>query len=590
MGLKGLMYGRLALCSLAVSCFFLVAVGFAQGETGNSPIPNGSFAHGETMNETAGTGTAVQKTAERGLLSIGRRIDANLAQFERHLYILKLEKKESIAIDVNSLGPLDPILDLTGPDGKLIARDDDGGGGLNSSIVRSLEKGEYRVSVSPYGNSWGGYRLYVSRVNIEAQKYTTIQPGVVRESYLAQGISHRYTFKVSKKLFAEIDLKSPDGALDPILELHGSDGRFIGRDDDGGENRDSKLYSVLEPGEYVAVAKGYGTSTGRYALSLSLRDMPSQEHSDIAVGIIREGFIIPGKIHNYEFRSGKKALYSIDAVNDGGRFDPMLTLRDAQGQTIGRDDDSGSMLNARIITELTAGSYSIGVMGYEGISMGKYKLSVTEMEKQEIRPGEKKEGILEFRSSRVFAFDLREKGLVTIEGKRNDASNYDPILSLFRAGTGHIINDDDSGGNYNAKILTMLEEGRYYIVLSGYAGSGGQYQVSLERRDLPPPVNERIQVGDVRRGEILYPAQRDRYSFSVSGERSLTITATATQSYLDTFIEIYDAQGNMINSDDDGGAGTNSRILMTFSQGVYSVVVRSYSTSTGAYMLEVREQ
>jgi len=544
-----------------------------------------------TKGMPAAPATPEVKTVERGALSIGRRIDANLALNERHLYSLKLEKKENIAIDANRLGQaMDPVLELSGPDGKVIAQDDDGGGDRNASIARSLEKGEYRVAVFGYGGSQGPYRLYVSRVHIEPQAHTTIEPGVVREAFLGPTDSHRYAFKVTKKLMAEINLKSADGVIDPFLELQGADGRVLGKDDDGGGNRDSKLYSYLEPGEYVAVAKSYGNTSGRYALSLSLIDIPPQEHTDIAVGIARGGWILPGKMHNYEFISGKKALYSIDAVSDDGRFDPMLTLKDAQGQPMGQDDDGGGGNNARIITELGPGSFGIGVLGYGGSSTGKYRLSVTEMEKQDIRPGETRDGMLEDRGTRVFAFDLREKGLVTIEGKRGDASQFDPYLSLVRAGAGLVARDDDGGGDTNAKISTMLDEGRYFIILTGYGGTGGRYLVSLERRDLPAPVNERIRVGDVRRGTIFFASQRDRYSFTVSGDRTLTITAAQDNSRLDTFVEIFDAQGNMINSDDDGGGGTNSMVRMRFSPGEYSVVVRSYSNSAGAYVLEVREQ
>jgi len=67
----------------------------------------------------------------------------------------------------------------------------------------------------------------------------------------------------------------------------------------------------------------------------------------------------------------------------------------------------------------------------------------------------------------------------------------------------------------------------------------------------------------------------------------LTVSAASDNSRLDTFLEVYDSQGNMINSNDDA-QGTNSLIQMQFAQGSYSVVVRSYSNSTGAYVLEVR--
>lgn len=106
---------------------------------------------------------------------------------------------------------------------------------------------------------------------------------------------------------------------------------------------------------------------------------------------------------------------------------------------------------------------------------------------------------------------------------------------------------------------------------------------------MPPPVDARISVGDRRQGLIYYPTQRDRYTITVSSAAMLTITMLAENSRLDTFLEIYDAQGNMLNSDDDGGGGTNSRMQMQFTPGTYTVVARSYNNSMGAYVLEVRQ-
>jgi len=299
--------------------------------------------------------------------------------------------------------------------------------------------------------------------------------------------------------------------------------------------------------------------------------------------------VFPGKIHSYDFRAAKQALYQIDAVTGDGRFDPMLSLSDAQGQALGNDDDGGGGNNARIIKEMAPGSYRIGVMGYGGSSTGKYLLSVREIETRSIRDGESRGGTLEDGGTHVYAFDLREKGLVTIDGRRADASQMDPFLTLISSAKGVVARDDDGGGETNAKITGMLDAGRYYIALTSYTKTGGGYTVSLERKDVPPPVDAMITVGDRRQGAILYPGQRDRYTFTIAAAVTLTLNALADNSRLDTFLELYDAQGVMLNSDDDGGGGTNSMIRMRFGAGTYSVVVRSYNNTTGAYVLAVQQ-
>jgi hypothetical protein len=541
--------------------------------------------------QAQGQGQAIEpKTVEKGELAIGRRVDAFMAPGERHVYGLKLEKKESLAIDANRVTQgMDPVLELDGPGGESIAKDDDGGGERNASIMRGLEKGAYRVTVSGFNNNGGAYRLYVSRVRIEAQKHTTLEPGVVREANLGPADSHRYTFSVKKQAMAEIDLKSADGMLDPMLELRSADGRVLGQDDDGGGNRDAKIVQYLEPGNYEVAAKAYQGSMGRYRLSLNFMEVRPQEHTDITPGVTREGWIFPGKIHNYDLRLTRKSLVSIDAVTGDGRFDPMLSLQDAQGQALGNDDDGGGASNARLLTELGPGSYRVGVLGYGGNSSGKYSLSVRELEMKAIAPGETREGTLEDKGNHVYAFELRDTSIVTIDGKRADASQFDPYLTLIAAGKGLVARDDDGGGESNAKITSVLEPGRYFIALTGYNNSTGRYALSLERKDVPPPVDARISVGDRRQGFIYYPAQRDRYTFTLQQAAMLTITMQAENSRLDTFLEVYDAQNNMLNSDDDGGGGTNSRMQMQFAPGTYTVVARSYNNSMGAYVLEVRQ-
>ena len=550
--------------------------------------PFGSSSGSYRLSLTRGVPQVPQKTVvEKGDLSVGRRIDGFIGPMETHRYSLKIAKKESLAIDANQISQnMDPILELRDTLGTVIARDDDGGGGRNATINRVLEKGEYKVDVFSYGNNGGPYRLYVSRVEIEEQKHTTIEPGVVRESFLGPVDSHRYSFSVKKQGMAEINLMSADSALDPFVELHSGDGRVLGQDDDGGNNMDSKLFYYVEPGEYVIIAKPYGSSSGRYRLTMDLKDVIPQQFTEITTGVTREGFLLPGKIHRYDFRLKRDALVSIDAIQVMPNCDPMLSLLDGTGEPLANDDDSGGGRNARVFRDLKAGNYRIDVIGY-GNSLGTYKLSVAELEKKTISPGSVREGILGEGGSHIYSFELNKQGLVTIDHRRMDDSQLDPLLALISQDKGIVARDDDSGGNLNSRIMTILEAGRYYIAVSGLGTAGGKYSLALERKDVPPPISARVRVGDISRGSILYPSQRDRYTFVITSAEFLTITASSDNSNLDTFLEVHDSQGNMVASDDDGGNGTNSIIRTQFMAGTYIVTVRSYSSSTGAYIMTI---
>ena len=73
----------------------------------------------------------------------------------------------------------------------------------------------------------------------------------------------------------------------------------------------------------------------------------------------------------------------------------------------------------------------------------------------------------------------------------------------------------------------------------------------------------------------------------VAGE---VVTIELTSDDFDTYLLLQDPAGDLINQDDDGAGGTNSRITLTLpSTGTYTLIVNSYAAGeTGAYSLEWR--
>ena len=79
------------------------------------------------------------------------------------LFIVNLEKGKTYQIDHMSRN-FDAYLYLIGPDGGILAQDDDGGEGLNSRIIHAANKdGEYRiVATSLGGRSFGQFTFQVA--------------------------------------------------------------------------------------------------------------------------------------------------------------------------------------------------------------------------------------------------------------------------------------------------------------------------------------------------------------------------------------------------------------------------------------------
>jgi hypothetical protein len=59
----------------------------------------------------------------------------------------------------------------------------------------------------------------------------------------------------------------------------------------------------------------------------------------------------------------------------------------------------------------------------------------------------------------------------------------------------------------------------------------------------------------------------------ISRQDNYTIAARAEDNYLDTFIQLFDGDGNLLGEDDDGGGYWNASLVKTLSPGAYYIRV-----------------
>ncbi|MCY3821539.1 MAG: S8 family serine peptidase [Gammaproteobacteria bacterium] len=94
-----------------------------------------------------------------------------------------------------------------------------------------------------------------------------------------------------------------------------------------------------------------------------------------------------------------------------------------------------------------------------------------------------------------------------------------------------------------------------------------------------------VSVPSTTDGELEEGGDRDYFRLSVSEDTTLTVETTGST---DTYGTLFDADGSSLETDDDGGAGTNFEIERDVDVGTYYVEVRGFSSSTtGTYQLEV---
>jgi len=165
------------------------------------------------------------------------------------------------------------------------------------------------------------------------------------------------------------------------------------------------------------------------------------------------------------------------------------------------------------------------------------------------------------------------------------------------------LEDDDSAGELNARLVaTLPEDGEYIIIANSFSqGEQGRYDLRLSEVDagasMPPSgaaaTGEVIlqEQGQLVTGDGLAPDGTLYDQFTFNGTAGQRVTVTLVSPEFDTYLAVVDSGGNLVAENDDISPGnTNSEVSFTLpSSGAYLIIVNGYSTSDrGRYSLTVR--
>ena len=200
-------------------------------------------------------------------------------------------------------------------------------------------------------------------------------------------------------------------------------------------------------------------------------------------------------------------------------------------------------------------------------------------------------------AGKTYQFDL--------EGSATGAGTLrDPCLRGIHDSNGNLIGatyDDDSGTSWNSRVtFAPTESGTYYVSASSFGNVAGTYALSVRETDDDFLASTRtagtVTSGGSVTGEIESAGDQDwfavelvagtTYRFDLEGSASGGAAALS-----DPYLRgIHDSNGNRIahTTDDDGGAGSSSRVSITASEsGSYYVSAGANGNGTGAYRLSV---
>ncbi|HWO87936.1 MAG TPA: PPC domain-containing protein [Gemmatimonadales bacterium] len=209
-----------------------------------------------------------------GLLEPGDEISGDGPYRDR--WAIQLNEGARVRVEMSS-GDMDAYLYVYGPDGSLVAQNDDARGLDAALSFRATRSGRYTVIASSAGIAprSGAYRLSVSEVPAGAE------PGQVLEVVEGTPVDGRlelgdsvlmgknadvFRFTPSRTGMYQITLNSDD--MDALVEVSDEFGMQVGRDDDSGGNRNARLLTQLTGGRrYRIIATNFGGMTeGSYRL------------------------------------------------------------------------------------------------------------------------------------------------------------------------------------------------------------------------------------------------------------------------------------------------------------------------------------
>jgi hypothetical protein len=415
--------------------------------------------------------------------------------------------------------------------------------------------------------------------------------------------------------------------LDTTLELLDADGVRLGFNDDvvgarAGLNLLDSLISSIElpaDGQYIVRVRSFDLGVGGPVEVLVSREAgataatPGVEHVTTVEGRVTADL---EDCTPLDLAAGDTLTAVVHAQDSA--LDTMLMLRGPNGDELAFNDDHSlndpSLLRFDSAIERIAieadGAHQLCVSGFGG-SSGPYTLTITRVSNSTVAaptPEMANARDLQTVTDRVpegdqFILPVQWQAgdVYTLTARALDA-DFDPQMGVFPDRSDELLagNDDHSTSSndlafFDSRISNFIvpASGRYDIVIGGYQGSGGPFELTIERTGenapLGTPSVETVS-GTVAPNEVF------THAVELPAGAYVTIrVAAAGASTLDSQVTLITPDGVIAADNDDHTSGdpalgpTDSLIRNFFAAqaGVYTIEVRGYPGSSGAFTLTI---
>jgi hypothetical protein len=388
------------------------------------------------------------------------------------------------------------------------------------------------------------------------------------------------------------------------------------------ENLEPRLLMTADPDDQIQDAIRLGTIT-----------TPVTRNDSVNVAIDVD-------MYRVDVTAGTRLSFDIDRPSTS-RLDSLIRLFNASGQELAFNDDAAAPGEVRGLdsfleyTFATAGSYYLGVSGfgnrnYNAITglgdtngtTGSYALVVTNTTPPDLDDQISEAidlGEIDRTVTRTGAIDaptdvdmyritVNTARRVEIEIDRPSGSSLDSYLRVFDANGNEVARNDDGptpgeANSLESFLALNLNAGTYFIAVSGFGNSGfnpltgtgdtsgstGNYSLSVTP-DTDDQIYQAIDLGEIdrtvtRTGTIDVPTDVDMYRITVNTARRVEIEIDRPSGNLDSYLRVFDANGNEVARNDDGptpgeGSSVESFLALNLNAGTYFIAVSGFGNSS----------
>jgi hypothetical protein len=371
-----------------------------------------------------------------------------------------------------------------------------------------------------------------------------------------------------------------DTLADPTLTIRDARGNQVAFNDDA-IGLDPRIDIVLPAGVFYFTVNGFASSTGTYTLEATASPFP--------IPVAPTNTLINGNLNTADGAMYRLVLgqdSKVDMTFNGGTLDLAVEIVTASGQSFFFIDDAVG-LDPAFDAYLPAGTYFLRITDFLG-DTGPFTFQVDTAPGIPALPcGSTVTGTIASSAS-IAVYKLTQterRNIVATTSEPAGNSIGDTILFLFDRNLSFLdSNDDIGGGNFFSRLDSDLPAGTYYYMVIGFFGATGDFDISGACGAATSPLPARIGSNP---GAIGAAGAKVVFELNIETPLPLTVAVDTPISTLDPVLSVFDASGRTVIFDDDGGPGLDSFGEARFAPGTYTVVVRGFGTSTGAFELNV---